>query len=636
MSNGTWRRGVARAGAVLGLMVALVACPGGGGNGGGNGGNGGGSSGGGSSAANAVGGVVSDIGSGAKLGGVTVKLVGGAQTATTDARGEFLFTKLPAGTVNFSVELPGYAPGYATAQSVSSAQTAIIALKKEGALQTYDATQARTLSQKTEAGPYAVIFSPNSLNTSDTNLRVSVTPLDPTKEQAALPGDLVAGGATPTPLSAVTFAEFSILDSAGGRVNLKPSSSATVELPIPLSLRSQYPLGSTIHCYAYNPDTGKWEDFVEGTVVTSSVDGVTPVLRASVRHFSWYGGAPVAKDQRCTYVSIVSSLTGKPLVGAVVTARPGLSAVTDSSGFAKITTGGGNVNFFATKTYTDTYVDSKGNLIAQPGAKVIEIGRVDEELPFLNSGPCTAASSQSAPRGTVRTQALGDAGDPLTITTGLLPNGAYKATALITGASVFVALESGAPNAEGDLDNAAPALGAKISLSDSSGNRSTLQPLGNGAYSSGSGVAMQAGRRYTLSIDADGNGTVDGSGSAYAVGSLAWSVPQTSATYNAAGFSAEWTDSGSSEPGYAGLYVVTVIGGAGSDSYIGSSRSFQPKNGDLNLPAGSYTATLQALSGGAASGLGSNVSISDNITGIGMQGSFSSFAVAPSVTFTLQ
>ena len=58
-----------------------------------------------------------------------------------------------------------------------------------------------------------------TVDTSDTNLKVSVTPLDPTKEDAALPGDLIASGGTP--LGAVTFAEFSILDSSGKRVNLK-------------------------------------------------------------------------------------------------------------------------------------------------------------------------------------------------------------------------------------------------------------------------------------------------------------------------------------------------------------------------------------------------------------------------------
>jgi hypothetical protein len=631
MNKAIW---LVRAAGVLALSALLAACPGGGdgGGGGNNGGGNGGGNNGGSSAANAVGGVVSDIGNGATLSGATVKRVGGTETALTDARGQFLFTNLPAGTVNFSVSVDGYAPGYATAISSSSAQTVLIALKKEGQLQAYNATTTATLSQTTESGPYAVIFPPNSLDTTDTNLRVSVTPLDPTKEAAALPGNLVAGGALPTPLAAVTFAEFSILDSAGKRVNLKSSASAVVELPIPPSLRAQYPLGSTIHCYAYNPVTGKWEDFVEGTVVVSSVDGVTPVLRASVRHFSWYGGAPAVKDQRCTAVRIVSALTGQPLPGAVVTAQPGLSAVTNAAGDAFVTTGSGRVNFVASKTYTDTFVDAKGNLIPQKGSKVIEIGRVEgDDLAALSSAPCAASSSQP---GAVRPQGLGDPGNPLKITTGLLPNGVFEANAIISGGIVSVGLQSGTPNADGDLTDPVPALNAKIALSDPSGNRTSLQDIGGGNYVAFN-TPLQPGQRYTLLIDVDGNGTVDGTGFAYALGNVAWSVPQNGATYNAGGFTASWTDSASSVPGYAGFYIASVVGGTGGDSYLGTDRSFQPKNGDANLPAGTYTATLQAF-GGAPSGLGSNASVSDNITGIGVQGNFISLAAAPTVTFTLR
>ncbi len=106
------------------------------------------------------------------------------------------------------------------------------------------------MSEKTEAGPYAVIFQANRFDTTDTNLKISITPLDPTKERTALPGSLVTGGASPSLLLPVTFAEFSILDSAGKRVNLKSSASGLVELPIPPSLRSAYPNGTKIHCYA--------------------------------------------------------------------------------------------------------------------------------------------------------------------------------------------------------------------------------------------------------------------------------------------------------------------------------------------------------------------------------------------------
>jgi hypothetical protein len=119
-----------------------------------------------------------------------------------------------------------------------------------------------------------------------------------------------------------TFAEFTLRDTAGNRVNLKAAASATVELPIPPPLRSTYPAGKKIHCYAYDPATGKWEGFVEGTVQTSSVDGTSPVLAAAIRHFSWYGAAPLGSDCADIYVSVVSAVDGKPLPNARVEVTP--------------------------------------------------------------------------------------------------------------------------------------------------------------------------------------------------------------------------------------------------------------------------------------------------------------------------
>lgn len=616
----------------LGSLLALASCGGGGSTGGG-----------GTSGPNTIAGLVTDIGSGARLNGVAVSVVGGTQNTTTDAKGEFILTGLAKGTVNLTLSKANYAPGYATADSTDSARTVLVALKKEGALQSYNPTQARTIFQRTEAGPYAVIFTPGSLDTSDTNLKVSVTPLDPTKEDAALPGDLVASGGTP--LGAVTFAEFSILDSSGKRVNLKAGSSATVELPIPAELRSQYPLGSKIHCYAYNPQTGKWEDFVEGTVEVSSVDGSTPVLKASIRHFSWYGGAPAVQDQDCAAVAIVSKVTGKPLAGATVTARPGLKATTDELGITRVTVQrGARVKFFASKTYTDTYVDDKGNLIPKKGAKVIEIGKLDEELgPLTSRGPCAGSGLQGV-HGAVK----GDPGNPIVINTGLAPGFTYQATAILASGSsgVFLSLEQGIPNENGELDNPQPASGAKIKLSDASGQSVDLSELSpnSGQYGAlGSSFPIQAGKLYTLSIDADGNGTIDGSGSCYAIGTVAWTTPANGGSYASATLNASWTDSASSSPGYNGLYYAILSASDASDlaTYVGSARSFQPKSALSDptnpqpLKAGAYTGTLFVFSG-AFTGTGSNnFTVTDNITGIGVQGQFYSFASAPSVNFTL-
>ncbi|WP_337869432.1 carboxypeptidase regulatory-like domain-containing protein [Meiothermus sp.] len=592
------------------------------------------------SAPNTVAGLVTDIGSGVRLSGVTVRVVGSSRTTTTDARGEFELRGLPAGLVKLDFEKTGYAPGHGIAESADSAQTVLVALKKDGTEQSYNPTQARTLFQRTEAGPYAVIFQPNSLETTDTNLRVVVTPLDPTKEDAALPGDLVAGGASPTPLAPVTFAEFSILDSQNRRINLKPGSSAIVELPIPPELRSQYKIGDKIHCYAYNPQTGRWEDFVEGTVERSSVDGTTPVLRASIRHFSWYGGAPTVQEQECVDIEVRGR--DGPLDGAVVTARPGLRAVTNRLGQASITIQKGvPVNFVATKTYTDTFVDSRGNLIPKPGAKVIDIGKVyEDDLIGLDGqnysrrpGPCPAASSQS-----VRAAAT----NPLPIPVAPAPEGFFEASALLQpGGAVFVLLEKGIPNADGDLEDAEPASGAQITLSDSLGNTVTLSELapGTGNYIA-SNFNIVAGRRYTLSIDADGNGSIDGSGSAFALGNVNWSNLADGGSYSAASLTATWNDSAASQPGYSALYQVIFQrqGGSGVSDfafYLGSELSFAPRaqtDPPTPLAPGTYTVMLNAFSGAFNGG---NLDITDNITGIGMQGQIFSLQAINPITITL-
>ena len=616
------------------LMGLLVACGGGNTGGGNTGGNNA------PSAPNTVTGLVTDIGSGARLKDVKVSVVGGSQTVTTDERGEFILKNLPLGLVKLDLEKAGYAPGHAIAESTSSAQAAVVALKKDGAEQSYNPTQARTLFERTEAGPYAVIFQPNSLNTTDTNLRVVVTPLDPTKEDTALPGDLIAGGASPTPLGAVTFAEFSILDSQNRRINLKPGSNAIVELPIPPELRSRYKIGDKIHCYAYNPQTGKWEDFVEGTVERSSVDGTTPVLKASIRHFSWYGGAPAVQDQECVDIEVRGR--DGPLEGAVVTARPGLRTVTGKYGQASITVEkGANVTYTATKTYTDTFVDSRGNLVPKPGAKVIDIGKVyEDDLIGLDGknysrrpGPCPGGSGQS-----VRA-AAGE--NPLQIRVAPAPEGFYEANAILQpGGAAFVQLEKGIPTADGDLDNAEAAGGAKITISDNAGKSATLSEVAAGSYFANN-FDIQPGRRYTLNIDADGNGSIDGSGSAFALGNVAWSNLSNGGSYSAASLTASWTDTASSQPGYNALYLVSFQrqGGSGAAdfaTYTGSERSFQPRAQTSSPPTplapGSYTVSLNAFSGAFSGG---NLNISDNITGIGMQGKIFSLQAVSPITITL-
>jgi hypothetical protein len=583
------------------------------------------------SAAHTIAGVISDVASGARIANAEVSVVGSDKKVTSNASGEFAFDDLPEGMVSLSISKDGYAPGFAVTESSADAQASLVSLKKLGSANSYDASKAATLVEKTDNGPYAVIFMPDSLDTSDTNLKVSVTPLDPTTEEAALPGDLVAGGSSPTALQAVTFAEFSIIDSSGKRVNLKAGSSAIVELPIPLALRGDYPLDSKIHCYAYDPTTGKWEDFVEGTVMLSSVDMVTPVLRASIRHFSWYGGAPEIQEQECVVVQVISKVTGKPLAGATISARPGLKAVSDDNGVALITVEkGAKVQYTATKTYTDTYVDDAGNLISQKGSKVIEFGRVvqDDELVALTPGPCKDAAKASA------------SDKALKIDTAPLPNGAYvyEVTGSIASGTATISISKGIPDEDGELSDTEPVDGANVTLRSEDGTQVSLDSLSamlppgvmiaaTGYYTSPSGMMLSAkgGERYTLDVDADGNGSIDASATCIVPGMLSWVVPQAGQTYDSAGFTASWSDSASDRPGYSTQYVALIVS-TNNDSlggvYSGSERSFTP---DPALMPGSYQAELQTS---FASAMFSGISVQGTLLCGVMSG--------PQVTFTIK
>jgi hypothetical protein len=583
-----------------------------------------------------INGIVSDIGTGVRVAGATV--TGGGQTTTTDVQGAFTLTGLAAGTVSVSITKDGYAPGFANARAGDHADAVLTWLKKQAPLQPYNATAATTLSQRTEAGPYAVIFQPGTLDSADTNLRVSITPLDPTKEVQALPGNLVSGGANPAPLLPVTFAEFTILDSKGARVNLKSSASAIVELPIPPALRSSYPAGAKIHCYSYDAATGAWEDFVEGTVQTSSVDGTSPVLAATVRHFSWYGGAPQGDNCVDVPVQVVSVIDGRPLGNARVEATPGTATYTDADGNATVRTTAMGVTKY---TAYQTGFDVDGSLTGMPGAKYIEFGETTEQTAGTPTS-CTAALRSASEQPAA-------AAPKIVLKIGVIKNLLYQATATLAagsggaGGSVSVILQAGVPDEGGKLASPMPASGAKIALAQAGGGTpislTEIAP-NSGFYAPTTDVAVVPGTAYTLQIDADGNGSIDGSATAFAVGKLAWINPTSGASIAGPGFIASWSDTGNQgNPAYAPVYEVLVTPQVGQDTaiYIGTAPQFGVKSavtGGPLIPA-TYTASLIGFSGFAALA-GGGFQLTNNITGAGVTGTMFSIGTAPDpVTFTI-
>jgi hypothetical protein len=144
---------------------------------------------------------------------------------------------------------------------------------------------------------------------------------------------------------------------------------------------------------------------------------------------------------------------------------------------------------------------------------------------------------------------------------------------------------------------------------------------------------------YTLQIDGDGNGSIDGAGTAFAVGNLAWLSPADGADVAAAGLTASWSDTAASNPAYAAIYEVSISSATVQDAafYLGTARQLAVTSASTGQPLapGSYTATLTGFSGFTPQP-GGGIQLTNNITGSGVTGTFfSAGATAPIVTFTV-
>jgi len=587
-------------------------------------------------------GMVSDMGDGKRL--ANVKVLAGNQETTTDVNGEFVFSNLASDDYVVSFEKSNYAPGYSNVSVDSNGETVLLSLKQEGERQDYDATTEATIYEDTITGPYAVIFQSDSFDTADTNLTVSVTPLDPTLEADALPGQLETDTAMLVPL---TFAEFSIFDAAGNKVNLKPGKEAIVELPIPVSLRNQpeYALGKTIHCYSYNPVTGQWEDFVVGTVVKSSVDGTTPVVRASIKHFSWYGAAPQSSQCIDIYGQVVSSVTGSRIAFARVEAFPGSATTSDANGNFRLATAAfGSPRITASRTL----IDEDGSISGTAGARVIEYGSaVDIPLSGLVTRPCSDEPG-SNPTGASSTEP-GSQDNPIVITIGNLGQVSYSVIAYMTDENLLAFVNTKFDDQGSEVNNSVS--GAKLTLTSTDGFVVDVTEVAAGYYIAD--IIPEVGKRYTLTIDTDNNGTVDGSGTVYMAGDVTFTSPLEGSAVDKEDLTISWSDSAleaeSVDPNYTVTYWVYLTGFQVTETeftidtatYLGTERSFVVKssiNENQDLQPGAYSASIWASSGAYLPLLsGIETTIVNNITGPSVSGQFYVFSPSSdSRSFTVQ
>ena len=574
--------------------------------------NGGGGGGGGGNGTAMVTGIVKDADSASTpIAGAAVR-IGTGTPVTTSATGEFSIGVTPATTVTLSITKSGYSlnevvvnvPGGTT-------RNVTVGLLRIGATVNVPVSSGGSVAD----GGYTFSMPANFVSAAG-NVSVSVTGLDPTtNEIRALPGGLEAIDATGATkyLQPVSFAEYSVRDASGNILQVNPSatSGATIELPLPASLAGQpgYRVNDPIECYLYDPSDGKWKTPVPGRIDYSTVNPSNLAIKATIFHLSWYGGAPATNDRACV-TGFVRNADGSP------------AANVDVEGFA-----GGTTTTNAQGMYT---VDAAPNSNVRVVATAVQGTTVRAgEVTVFTTG--ARDSCFRAPD----------------ITLGAPQPGLFSVTAVLYS---FAAGGFGLDFVSIDINLTTPG-GATTEFNDATvkigtGGTMVNVPADNqagGYHLTSPEITLLPGHLYDLTIDVDGNGTIDANGQVLMVGRNTITSPQQGETVGRT-FTATWMDSGATQPGYGASYWLTIFGDSSSYFFLTNNKSKVVGNGMVDssffyypqpndpLTAGDYTMSLWGLNGPA--GFLTIGNPQPNINGQGVSGYLYSYSFGESVQFS--
>jgi CarboxypepD_reg-like domain len=478
------------------------------------------------------------------IAGAVVSIAGTSTSDTTDAKGMFSIS-VPNDTVTINVTKSGYSLNEVVVYlKGDSTENLTVSLMKAGTTKTVSASSGGSV---TDPNSDAIISMPPNFVSASGNVNVTVTGLDPTTDQIkALPGGLEAVDANGNTeyLKPVSFAEYTVTDANGNVLQFNTSAGAgmNIELPIPASLRGQpgYGIGDHIECYLFDPSDGKWKSPVDGVIGNSSVNSSIPVIKATIMHLSWYGGAP-AVNQRACIKGYVKNANGTPAVGAAIDAYPGGEAVTDKNGYYDVDAApSSNVRIVAT-IYSGTTVSTAEG--------VVYTGAV-------------ADSCYTSPD----------------LTLGLPQQGNFEVDAnlfkLGSGGSYFdeADVTINLMTANGDeepWDSADVEIGYNNQFvnvpSTGSGNYQIFNLLGGN-------FTLTPGVQYQIKVDFDKNGTFDATGSVRMVGITQITYPADGDTVQPM-FTATWSDSGSTNPGYSANYWLSLSGDSASLEFLTTQTS---------------------------------------------------------------
>jgi hypothetical protein len=282
-----------------------------------------------------VSGRVADAETGEAVAGVTVRI--GTQSATSDANGKYSFATVPVGTnIVAQFSKPNYASNFATVD-VLNARTSVAnrGLSKVGVKLDVNATTGGTVvlagSPAQVQLPAASIVNAATGAAFTGTMLVEMTPINPARNPASMPGNYRAQGET-APIESMGALQVEMRDSTGALLNLAPGKTATIRIPVPATSTSP-PL--TIPLYYFKESTGLWVR--EGT---ATLAGSPPqqYYEGQVSHFTaWNADQPL---ETINIKGCVVDEHGQPLAASVSTTGldyTGLSSVqTDAGGLFSV------------------------------------------------------------------------------------------------------------------------------------------------------------------------------------------------------------------------------------------------------------------------------------------------------------
>jgi hypothetical protein len=261
----------------------------------------------------------------------------------TDGAGHLLLENLQPGRFLARVDALGFTSASAVVElsegEHAGQQVRLLALGNPIPFQAGQGGVVETPGVRVTVPPNAVVDALGKPVTG--TVEVTVAPLDPTTQLAAMPGPLegtreaTAGGRVP--LESFFMAEVSLW-SNGAPAQLAPGTSATLEYLLPESLAAQLQPGATLPAWWFDLDAGFWRQEGTGTVQLSASQPGRKVWVVQVKHFTWWNADAPWTDKSCVDALVVDS-EGLPVANAQVVAEgvtyAGVStAQTGSSGRA--------------------------------------------------------------------------------------------------------------------------------------------------------------------------------------------------------------------------------------------------------------------------------------------------------------